>query len=346
MADGRLRVDARLTRTGVFEYALAGGGVRRELRLPSEVFDGESIASFDLAPVCVDHHGLLSTTNLRTHRVGVLAGKPRQDGKYLTAELQVDDEKTVQRVDSKELCEISVGYTCSVEQTAGEYEGEKYDCIQRGIRANHIAIGPKGWGRAGRECAMHLDSADADVAISFTEDAKENIDMDIAELAAAKAKQEARADAAESKAKADSERADALQLKLDGTNKELATAQAERDASKARADGLEKQLGVFARRDLEAQVKPILGADYKFDGKSDAEVRGAVVAVVLEGIKLDGKSADYAAAMFDLAVAQHDKLARKSTETVVKQDKADPQAGKSARELMLERNTNAWKGAV
>ena len=28
-------------------------------------------------------------------------------------------------------------------------EGERYDAVQRAIRYNHVALGPRGWGRAG-----------------------------------------------------------------------------------------------------------------------------------------------------------------------------------------------------
>jgi hypothetical protein len=36
--------------------------------------------------------------------------------------------------------------------------GEAYDAIQRDIIVNHVAIGPKGWGRAGPDCAIRTDS--------------------------------------------------------------------------------------------------------------------------------------------------------------------------------------------
>lgn len=38
------------------------------------------------------------------------------------------------------------------------HNGEHYDAIQRNIVVNHIALGPKGWGRAGPEVAVKTDS--------------------------------------------------------------------------------------------------------------------------------------------------------------------------------------------
>ena len=54
---------------------------------------------------------------------------------------------------------VTVARSSTVEPTAGVWEGEKYDGIQRDIRYNHVGLGPEGWGRAGSEVSLRLDGA-------------------------------------------------------------------------------------------------------------------------------------------------------------------------------------------
>ena len=68
--------------------------------------------------------------------------------------------------------ELSCGYRCTYDWTPGVYNGVSYDCIQRNIRGNHLAL--VNAGRMGSKVAV-LDSEDCFV---FTVDAK---DIDMAE---------------------------------------------------------------------------------------------------------------------------------------------------------------------
>ena len=36
--------------------------------------------------------------------------------------------------------ELSCGYYCDLDETPGEYEGQRYDARQRNIRGNHLAL--------------------------------------------------------------------------------------------------------------------------------------------------------------------------------------------------------------
>ena len=44
-----------VTSTGIFEYKNRDGSIRRELRLPEEVFDPASLESYEGKPVIVTH---------------------------------------------------------------------------------------------------------------------------------------------------------------------------------------------------------------------------------------------------------------------------------------------------
>ena len=160
---GGLTVDANLTRTGVFDYRMPDGSRRRELRPAEEVFSPDSLASYKVAPVTVDHPGRVHPGNWKTHAVGTLGETVRQNGNFVAGDVHLQHGDAIDRAERGELKEVSCGYTCDIDPTPGQYQGKPYDAVQRNIRINHVAIGPKGWGRMGADTALHMDSA---VAIS------------------------------------------------------------------------------------------------------------------------------------------------------------------------------------
>lgn len=170
---GGLIADANLTRTGVFEYRDSNGGTRRELRHPDEVFHPDSMATYPLAPVTVDHPGRVGPHNWKEHAVGTVGPDVRQNGHFVTGEIHIQHQNAMDRALDGDLKEISCGYHCDVDPTPGVYQGKPYDVAQKNMRINHVAIGPEGWGRMGPETRMHLD-AGAAVSDSFVEDAPEN----------------------------------------------------------------------------------------------------------------------------------------------------------------------------
>lgn len=163
--NGYLRADAHITRTGVFAYRLPDGTMRRELRLPSEVFRQDALGSFELAPLTNDHpKGLLDAKNTAKHQVGTVSNV-RQDGDHVAARVQITDAKAIEAAESGKR-ELSCGYDCRLDMTPGVTldveglpNGLRYDAIQRDIRGNHVAL--VAVGRAGDSASIHLDSADA-----------------------------------------------------------------------------------------------------------------------------------------------------------------------------------------
>lgn len=160
---GGLRVPARIARIGVLEYRLGDGSVRRELRLPEEVFAADSIETLRGAPVTdlAHHRGLIDIRSWKDATLGHVESI-RQDGNYLSADLIVNDANAIVDLENGRLHDISCGYVCRLDFTPGVWNGEPYDAVQRKIRCNHVAILPRGKGRSGTDVSVRLDSKDAE----------------------------------------------------------------------------------------------------------------------------------------------------------------------------------------
>ena len=159
---GGLRIPAVITRTGVFEYKTPSGKVIREYRSPEEVFNADSMASAQGAVVTDLHPPTkVDPSNWKTLAKGHLVeGSVKPETTLLLSVLAVEDLRTIQKIDSGELAEISCGYDCAFDDTSGVTpDGQPYDRSQKKIVYNHIALGPIGWGRAGPDVALRLDSA-------------------------------------------------------------------------------------------------------------------------------------------------------------------------------------------
>ena len=62
-----------LTSTGIFEYTNPDGSIRRELRIPEEVFKPESLKSYRGKPVVITHDaGLITKDNVHENSVGTI----------------------------------------------------------------------------------------------------------------------------------------------------------------------------------------------------------------------------------------------------------------------------------
>lgn len=156
--DGVLLVDARVARTGVQEYRGSEVGrpdlpVVRVYRDPEEVFSDATMASFAHRPITNDHpREAVTASNWRSLAVGQTADEVRQQEKFIRVPLMVSDAATIDLVEAGKR-ELSAGYHCDLDWTAGiTADGEAFDARQKNIRVNHIAIVEKG--RAGPECRI------------------------------------------------------------------------------------------------------------------------------------------------------------------------------------------------
>ncbi len=150
--EGYLIDNPILTRVGIFEYHNPDGTIRRELRLPEEVFAAESLASYKGKPIILTHEaGLVNTDNVQQEHIGTVLSEGVQDGENVRAQIVIHDAESL----SSGLRELSLGYTQTPEETPGIWNGQRYDAIQRDIRINHLALVQKA--RAGEQARLNID---------------------------------------------------------------------------------------------------------------------------------------------------------------------------------------------
>lgn len=151
--EGYLRDRPILTRVGIFEYVNPDGTVRRELRLPEDVFDPESLASYKGKPIIITHEaGLVDKSNVHKESIGTILSEGYRSGEDVRAEIVIHDTDAMKDCQMKEL---SLGYNLDLEETPGEWNGQPYDAIQRNIRINHLALVCEA--RAGEKARLNID---------------------------------------------------------------------------------------------------------------------------------------------------------------------------------------------
>jgi hypothetical protein len=333
---GHLRVDAHLTRTGVFLYRNPDGSERHEYRPASEVHDPVSLASFELIPVTNDHPPVMvNAENAREYTVGATSEGVKADGDHVAARLVIMDAKAVADVEGGKV-QISNGYSCDLDETPGVApDGTHYDAVQRNIRGNHVAIVDVG--RAGPTARIRMDAA-----VMITERAmdpeelKRKLDAMTAERDALKAKIDAfppkkKGGDDEDDEDEDDEDEDKpkgkipafIKKKMDKLESQIAKLEGERDAALARvktaeaaprADAAVITARVKERVALEGAARSVLDAAdaAKLTDMADADVMLAVVRRVdgevaaktcADKITADaGKGAVYLRARYDGAI--------------------------------------------
>lgn len=302
---GAAYVPARITRTGVLTYRLPGGKERREYRPADEVFKADSLATLEDVPVVdiVDHSRLYQPDDWRRASRGYVKAF-RRDGKFVAADLVVQDVETLDALDRGDRTEISCGYVCRLDFTPGTSpDGEPYDCVQRDIRYNHVALCPPNGGRAGNEVAVTLDQNEGapewgvaiiDEAIMTTKIHLDGATYDFgseAHIAKITAMNEGAVNDLQTKLDASEKERGALQGKLDAAKKSLEDAEKAKEEEAAKGDDERKRSasGVKARlrKLLRSLVLREMGSDDNEDEKFDSVVDAAFDEKAAEAFMVD-----------------------------------------------------------
>lgn len=109
-------------------------------RLPEDVFDNKTLASFEGKPVVDDHPSVGVTVHNYSNYAKGTVHKVRKDGDYIVADLSITDPILIQKVKDGLKREVSCGYNCAYEEYKNGYK-------QTQIIGNHVAVVERG--RAG-----------------------------------------------------------------------------------------------------------------------------------------------------------------------------------------------------
>ncbi len=157
--EGFLRVEGRISRTGVLQYEDSEGNTWGELRTADEVFHPDSMASFQLSVVTEGHpDDMVSVDNVKDVQVGQVGTDVRQDGRFLVASFLITDAAAIASVEDGTMRQLSGGYTADVIIESGTHDGVDFAARQTKIRGNHVAKVDRG--RCGPNCAL-LSRGDA-----------------------------------------------------------------------------------------------------------------------------------------------------------------------------------------
>lgn len=303
--DGFMVADARVARTGIQLYTASELGmdgeptrVVRVWRPPEEVFAADAMKSYAHRPVTDDHpNQMIDASNWKQFAKGQTGNEVLRDGEFVRVPVMLMDADTIAKMGEGKR-ELSMGYTMDLDTTSGETpEGEKYDAVQRNLRMNHLALVSQARG------GSNLKLGDDNLEDSNMSEVKlQTVMVDGLSVETTEA-------GAQAISKLTTELADAHKVSegLQKTHKtELAAKDTELATKDAEIDTLKgKQLSdkdldqkVKDRADLIAVATKVADKDYS--GLSDDDIRKTAVAANIGQDAIEGKSADYIAARFDI----------------------------------------------
>lgn len=295
-----------VARTGILTYRNPDGSTRKELRLPDQVFNKDSLESFKGKPITLTHpKEVVNPKNYKRYAIGtMLSAGVRKDNDNLAVDIIIHEPDRI-----GDFRELSLGYDVDLDETPGIYNGERYDAIQKNIRINHLSVVKRG--RAGAVARLNLDSdeeLEPEVNIQPSEgkkkmpmirldngceyEAPQEIIAHVEKLRTDNAANSSKVkELTEANSKLQAQK-DTLQSRVDGIDEEVKT-KVEAIADKTRADEAER-----------ATVEKVAAA-FKVDckDKSIKDIKIAVLTSANKAFKADGKDDVYINAAFDTVSA-------------------------------------------
>jgi hypothetical protein len=303
-ADGYLVTEARFARNGLYEYSGREVGKPEMDRVivyrpDDEVFNQDAMSSFAHKPVTNDHPSAnVSAKTWKRDAVGFTDGRVARDGDFVVVPMMVTDEQAIADVEAGK-AELSAGYTCDLDFVDGQLpNGQKYDAVMRNIRGNHVAIVDRG--RAGSECRIGDSFGDGDFNMNLKKILVDGLQVettDAGEAAIIKLQGQV-ADASRALAAAEADR----DTKLADKDKELAAKDAQIDDLKTKVIDAATLDAKVAERAILVDRATKLVPTFDAKGKSDAEIKRAVVQAKCGDAAVTDRSDVYIDARFDTLV--------------------------------------------
>ena len=147
--NGFITIEANpISRSGVFPYSgrsLPGGDpekIYNVYRPEEELNNPDTLKSFQLLPIINDHEMLgkrYEDEVTKKERHGTTGETIFFQNGVLFSTIRIFSNALKSLIDSGKTA-LSAGYKCTYEKIAGEFNGIRYDYIQRNIRGNHLAL--------------------------------------------------------------------------------------------------------------------------------------------------------------------------------------------------------------
>lgn len=310
--EGYLDLPARLSRVGVQQYLAGEIGVKdvapntvlNIYRPPEEVFNEDSLASFENKPVTDDHPPeKVTAKNNKKYSVGSSYGSVSHDDTYVNASLLITDQSMIEKIEQGK-AEVSNGYRADLvfgkDKTP---EGITYDAKQVDIRGNHIAIVMRG--RAGRNVRLSDNQKVKTVKVNIND-----VNYDIEDGPAAEAVNKLVSDkkAVETTVKDNDA---AHQTELGKKDSEIEKLKKENKELKDAKPNVEK---LVADRVKFAAAVATVDKDFVIGDKDELTVKRELLLKHREGLTLDDKTdAGYVNGAFDILVTDIEKAGRGNT---------------------------------
>lgn len=316
-----------IARVGVFPYRHADGSWTNEAKLPEDILSDSTVESANNKPVTNDHpiddgaNVLVDKSNSSQYVKGFTADNAHVEGDTLKVGLTIMDPKLINAVQNGKQ-ELSIGFQTDVEPVSGEYNGAKYDSVQRNIQINHVAVVDRA--REGHNIRITGDSAEMVVNDNpgkekqMPEDKKKNSvvddadnttssssssssstsssddkDKQIADLKQQVKDLQAQLASKNSNSNSqddsdDDDKDSKSKSKSDSVDAEIEKLKEERDMYKSKVEGDSFNTTIDERIDLIDDAKKILGDSYDFHGKSNHAIKVAAIKKADSTIKVDG----------------------------------------------------------
>lgn len=334
---GFLVADGFVSRPGIYEYANPDGSTRRELRPDEEVFDPESLGSFEGASVTNGHPPAdrpVTADNVRGLEVGTVMGPGHRLDDMVAAPFVVKTRDAVRSVRGGKR-QLSPGYRIDLDETPGIHpKYGPYHAVQRKIRVNHVAIVDRA--RGGSRLQLRMDGADVREQIDDPRPRGETMDKDEqirtlqATVTGLERDLKQRNDSA-TEATARAEKAEAAVGPLNDRITQLETHIAsgatvqETEAiaqQKVRADEAEAALRelddripkmVRDRATLLHRAAAVMGPDFRMDDLTDRQIHASVVRRLDSGADVSDASDAFLQGQFETLIKLHQRTAKTLT---------------------------------
>lgn len=115
------------------------------MRTADDVLAPKSVKTFDGKPVTLGHpKDKVTAKNYKALTTGSMTNIVANDElQSIVGDVTIADIDAIKSIEDGTSC-LSVGYDCEIVPHDGIYNGQSYEFVQKNIRANHLAIVPKG----------------------------------------------------------------------------------------------------------------------------------------------------------------------------------------------------------